>query len=68
MLLMLLSVSCLTLKNIITDGKFSDTCIGNMDETPFWFDLPSTATIDMEGVKTVKAQQQATKNCDLPLS
>ena len=43
-------------KKIITDGKFSDACIGNMDETPFWFDLPSTATIDMEGVKTVKAK------------
>ena len=43
-------------KKIITDGKFSDACIGNMDETPLWFDLPSTATIDMEGVKTVKAK------------
>lgn len=27
--------------------------IGNMDETPLWFDLPSNSTIDHKGAKTV---------------
>ena len=27
--------------------------VGNMDETPFWFDMPSNQTFDLEGVKTV---------------
>src|SRR5437763_1874615 len=27
--------------------------IGNMDETPMWFDLPSNTTIDHKGAKTV---------------
>jgi len=27
--------------------------IGNMDETPMWFDLPSNTTIDYKGTKTV---------------
>ena len=27
--------------------------IGNMDETPMWFDLPSNNTIDHKGTKTV---------------
>ena len=27
--------------------------IGNMDETPMWFDLPSNTTIDHKGTKTV---------------
>lgn len=27
--------------------------IGNMDETPLWFDLPSNTTIDHKGTKTV---------------
>ena len=27
--------------------------IGNMDETPMWFDLPSNTTIDNKGTKTV---------------
>ncbi len=27
--------------------------IGNMDETPLWFDLPSNTTIDHKGAKTV---------------
>ena len=43
-------------QEIPTDSKFSDVCIGNMDETPFWFDLPLTATLDMEGEKTVKTK------------
>jgi hypothetical protein len=27
-----------------------------MDETPLWFDLPSTRTYDFRGVRTVKAR------------
>ena len=27
--------------------------IGNMDETPMWFDCPGDATVDFKGVKTV---------------
>ena len=30
--------------------------VGNMDETPLWFDMPHTSTIDFKGVKTVKAK------------
>lgn len=46
--------------------KFMDECqvslaerdypmfaIGNMDETPMWFDMPSNRSIDFRGVKTV---------------
>ena len=29
---------------------------GNMDERPFWFDMPSNETYDFEGVKTVKSK------------
>jgi len=27
--------------------------IGNMDETPVWFDMPSTRTVNVQGEKTV---------------
>ena len=30
--------------------------IGNMDESPFWFDLPSGSTVDFKGVKTVPSK------------
>jgi hypothetical protein len=39
-------------ENTITDIKD----IGNMDETPLWFDLPNTKTFDFRGVKTVKSK------------
>lgn len=32
------------------------SCIGNMDETPLWFDLPQTRTFDFKGVKQVKCK------------
>ena len=30
--------------------------VGNMDETPFWFDLPSAETYDFKGLKTIKSR------------
>jgi hypothetical protein len=39
-------------ENKITDMKN----IANMDESPLWFDLPSTRTYDFRGVKTVKSK------------
>ena len=30
--------------------------IGNMDETPLWFDLPGNKTVDMKGSKTVQVR------------
>ena len=39
-------------------GKMAEgkSVIANMDETPLWFDMPHSATIDFKGVKTVKAK------------
>ena len=31
-------------------------CVGNMDETPLWFDLPSTDTYDFQGIRSVKSK------------
>ena len=33
-----------------------DVVICNMDESPMWFDLPSTATVDFQGVRTVSCK------------
>ena len=30
--------------------------VGNMDESPFWFDLPSAETYDFKGLKTIKSR------------
>ena len=30
--------------------------VGNMDEIPFWFDLPSAETYDFKGLKTIKSR------------
>ena len=30
--------------------------MGNMDETPMWFDLPSNTSIDFKGVKTIRSR------------
>ena len=42
--------------NAISTGNIATNCIGNMDESPFWFDMPSNETYDFEGVKTVKSK------------
>ena len=34
-------------------NKYPLKYIGNMDETPMWFDLPSNTTINQKGAKTV---------------
>src|SRR6266542_4060465 len=34
-------------------NKYPLKYIGNIDETPIWFDLPSNTTINQKGVKTV---------------
>lgn len=33
--------------------NFDLTSIGNMDETPVWFDMPSERTVDIRGSKTI---------------
>ena len=40
--------------------------VGNMDETPFWFDLPSAETYDFKGLKTIKSR--TTGNERLPFT
>ena len=34
-------------------NKYPLKYIGNIDETPMWFDLPSNTTINQKGAKTV---------------
>lgn len=43
-------------KSDINSKKYAKNCIGNMDESPFWFDMPSNQTYDLEGVKTVTSR------------
>ena len=43
-------------KEIRGDRTFELKSIGNMDETPLWFDLPSSKTFDFRGVKSVQAK------------
>ena len=35
-------------------GQFAN--LANMDETPYYFDVPRSTTIDMKGVQTVKVK------------
>lgn len=44
------TVSC------ITTAKLSPVQIGNMDESPFWFELPSNETYNLERIKTVRSK------------
>lgn len=37
-------------------GSLPPSCIGNMDETPLWFDLPQNRTFDFKGVKQVRCK------------
>ena len=41
-------------KDDIAANDLAPVAVGNMDESPFWFDLPSNQTYDMQGVKTVR--------------
>ena len=34
-------------------NKYDLACIGNMDETPVWFDMPSNSTVHKAGEKTI---------------
>jgi hypothetical protein len=34
-------------------NKYEIKYMGNMDEMPMWFDLPSNTTINQKGAKTV---------------
>lgn len=43
-------------QKIIVDDRLTDVYVGNMDETPFWFDLPANNSIDVQGIKTVKSK------------
>ena len=43
----------LSLSKKLEDLPLSNSVIGNMDETPLWFDTHSATTIDFVGVKTV---------------
>jgi DDE superfamily endonuclease/Tc5 transposase DNA-binding domain/Brinker DNA-binding domain len=35
---------------------YPQALIGNMDETPMWFDMPNTTTIDKTGARTISIQ------------
>ena len=37
----------------LAEREYPMFAIGNMDETPMWFDMPSNRSIDFRGVKTV---------------
>lgn len=43
-------------KEMSDTRKFDLKSIGNMDETPMWFDLPCSKSYDFRGVKSVKAK------------
>ena len=36
--------------------KFEMNYVGNMDETPLWFDMPSSRSYDFQGVKSIPAK------------
>src|SRR6266542_2087704 len=42
-------------------NKYPLKYIGNMDETPMWFDLPSNTTINQKGAKTVNIRTNGNK-------
>lgn len=45
--------------------NFELRSIGNMDETPLWFDLPCSKSYDFCGVKSVQARTTWKENCDI---
>lgn len=42
--------------SLISTKKLPDISIANMDESPYWFDMPTNDTIDVEGVQTVRSK------------
>ena len=54
----------LDVQGIIAAETLEPAFVGNMDETPFWFDLTSDETYDFQGVKTIKSKLLAMKSLD----
>ena len=52
----------------MTDTRnFELRSIGNMDETPLWFDLPCSKSYDFRGVKSVQARERKTAIYSCPI-
>ena len=43
-------------RGTIVYGDLAPVAVGNMDESPFWFDLPSSESYDFQGLKTIKVK------------
>ena len=40
-------------RHLVLNYQYDLSCIGNMDETPLWMDMPADTTVERQGMKSV---------------
>ena len=51
------------IRGMIVNGDLPLSAVGGIDESPFWFDPPSSGSNDFQGLKMIKMKAWYEKKC-----